>query len=187
MVDHERKLIFVHVARTGGTSIESALVGNNWWKIEPATKHLSARQMRTHYGEEIWSGYKKFSVVRNPWDRVISMWVTGWWSSTPGVGGAEVRAGLKQFIEQLKPHPHEGYGSLLYADILNEKLDHILRFETLQFDLDKMLEAEGLAPVALPRLEARTHEPYAFYYDDDTRALVEKIFRQDILEYGYFF
>ncbi len=187
MIDHERKLIFIHIARTGGTSVETALVGRNWWQIEPATKHLSARQMRAHYGEAVWNGYKKFSIVRNPWDRVISMWATGWWAKDPSGGGIENRSGLKPFIEQLGLHPHEHYGSLVCADILDETMDRILRYETLQHDWDRMMMDWGFGKVALPWLEPRRRELYAVYYDDETRALVQERFRRDIQEYGYSF
>ncbi|MCA9055782.1 MAG: hypothetical protein KDA75_18225, partial [Planctomycetaceae bacterium] len=68
MIDHQRKLLFIHIARTGGTSIEAALVGCDWWDIDPETKHLSASQAKQIYGDEIWSTYTKFAVVRNPWD-----------------------------------------------------------------------------------------------------------------------
>ena len=187
MIDHQRKLLFVHIARTGGTSVESALVGNDWWRIDPKTKHLSARQMRAFYGEDIWNKYKKFSIVRNPWDRVISMWATGWWSPELNMAGIENHSGLKQFIERLSPHEHEEYGSLLFVDIINEELDYILRYETLNSDLNQMLDELGLGQVVLPRLESRKREPYTFYYNDDTKALVQKIFSQDILKYGYSF
>jgi hypothetical protein len=74
MIDHNRKLIFIHIARTGGTSIETALVGKDWWFFDAQTKHISAKQARMFYGEELWKSYTKFSVIRNPWDRIISMW-----------------------------------------------------------------------------------------------------------------
>ena len=78
MVLDDLGLIFVHITRTGGTSIEVALAGQDWWQISPQTKHLSARQIRIQVGEEKWSDYFKFSIVRNPWDRVVSMFATGW-------------------------------------------------------------------------------------------------------------
>ena len=76
MIDHRSKLIFIHIARTGGTSIEASLVGKDWWLVDPSSKHISAKQARDLYGKDIWEAYTKFSVVRNPWDRVVSMWAT---------------------------------------------------------------------------------------------------------------
>ena len=109
MINHDNKLIFIHIARTGGTSIETALSGKDWWLIDPQTKHISAGMARKIYGEEVWRTYTKFSVVRNPWDRVVSMWATQWWHEASGL---DENCSFEEFIRNIKPHPHEICGHL---------------------------------------------------------------------------
>ena len=37
-------------------------------------QHLQARHILAEAGEEVFRGYFKFAMVRNPWDKVISQW-----------------------------------------------------------------------------------------------------------------
>ena len=71
MISHEHKCIFVHIGRCAGTSIEQWVCGADWWTIEPETKHLLASQARALY-KDYWDRYFKFSIVRNPVNRMIS-------------------------------------------------------------------------------------------------------------------
>jgi hypothetical protein len=185
MMLHHLELIFVHIARTGGTSIETALTGHDWWLISPETKHLSARQIRLRAGEERWNKYFKFSVVRNPWDRVVSMFATGWWMGDHRQCGAQ--AEFEHFIANLAPHPNESYASLKYSEIINEKLDMIVRHEALQDGFDRVCEVIGKPAMTLGRQEARPRLHYSVYYNDVTRRKVADLFKTDIEQYGYAF
>lgn len=184
MIDRTRKLIFIHISRTGGTSIETALVGKDWWLIDSSTKHITAQQARQLYGEKIWNSYTKFSVIRNPWDRIVSMWACKWWHQAANL---DENCSFERFIAQLKPHPNETYRTLLYNDILNEELDFTLRFETLQQDFSAMLNSIGSSDILLPHVEKRAHKHYTAMYNSKERQLVAKLFKKDIYRFGYNF
>jgi hypothetical protein len=184
MIDYNRRLLFVHIARTGGTSIETVFAGIDWCHIDLPTKHLSASQARACYGEEIWNSFTKFTVVRNPWDRLVSMQAAGSWCFDERCARG---CDMKAFLEQLRPHPNERYQSLFYHEVIDEKLDHVLRHESLQQDLSRMLMGLGLAPVVLPHVEATRREHYSRYYTPESAKLVRSIFRRDIDDYGYRF
>jgi Sulfotransferase family len=185
MVLDDPQLIFVHITRTGGTSIEAALAGQDWWDISPQTKHLSARQTRAQVGEEKWNNYLKFSVVRNPWDRVVSMFATGWWMGDCRQPDAETE--FEHFIENLAPHPNEIYSSLMYAEIINEQLDMIIRYEALREGFDKICKLVGKTPVILGREESRERSHYSAYYSERMRRKVGELFKRDIEDYQYCF
>jgi hypothetical protein len=185
MMLHDLELIFVHIARTGGTSIETAFTGHDWWHISPGTKHLSARQVRRRAGEERWAKYFKFSVVRNPWDRVVSMFATGWWMGHKRQ--CDAQAEFEYFIANLAPHPHEIYSSLQYSEIINEELDMIIRYEALQDGFNRVCAAIGGPKLILGRQEARPRLHYSVYYNDITRRQVGELFKKDIEDYGYAF
>jgi len=72
MISHKYKCIFVHIPRSAGTLIEYTIIGNDWWNINPQTKHLFSQTAKNLY-KDYWYDYFKFSVVRNPWDRLVSM------------------------------------------------------------------------------------------------------------------
>ncbi|MGH9809412.1 MAG: hypothetical protein ACRD9W_19530, partial [Terriglobia bacterium] len=71
MISHQYKCIFIHPQSCGGTSIEAWICGQDWWAVEPATKHFLASQARKLYAQW-WDEYFKFSIVREPVDRMIS-------------------------------------------------------------------------------------------------------------------
>lgn len=184
MIDHDRRLLFVHISRTGGSSIENLLVGADWGRIDMPTKHMSASQMRKYYGEEIWANYVKFTVVRNPWDRLISMWATKWWDSDPAVCE---QGDMVSFLRQLKPHANEACQSLHYHEILDEELDHVLRFENLQSDLVALLRPHGISDVVLPLASATYRGHYSNYYTSEAAEMAGAMFGKDIERFGYTF
>src|SRR5207249_6515132 len=73
MISHDHRCIFIHIERTGGTSVELALSGFDWWvKWCRKEKHLTATAAIALYGRETWNRYLTFTFVRNPWDLVVS-------------------------------------------------------------------------------------------------------------------
>jgi len=174
----------VHIARTGGSSIETALIGKDWFDVDPDTKHISAKSARSIYGENIWNTYKKFTVVRNPWDRLVSMWATKWWHHSSGI---DENSSFIDFIKMIKPHPNELYNSLYYHEILNEEMDFILRFENLQNDFANMLDTIGIGrgEVQLPHVKKWEHQPYTAMYNKKAKKLVAKLFEEDIQKFNY--
>jgi hypothetical protein len=60
-----RKLIFLHVPRTGGTSISSSLYGKR------CTQHYSAGCLRA-MAPQFWAQTESFAVLRDPFDRFAS-------------------------------------------------------------------------------------------------------------------
>jgi len=93
IVCHEHRFIFVHLKRTSGRAITTALAphlspedivtpvhrtsddgrpavpGRNCAGIG---RHASAREIRARVGEQVWNDYFKFAIERNPWDKVLS-------------------------------------------------------------------------------------------------------------------
>lgn len=63
-IDHKRKLIFVHIPKNAGTSIERHCDMND-------TGHRKWKYYFSKYLSE-WSAYTSFAVIRDPIDRFIS-------------------------------------------------------------------------------------------------------------------
>ena len=82
LISHDHKFIFIHIGKTGGTSIERVLcdyLGKNLEDTEKAPdgewwKHIWARGMRRRVGEKVWDDYFTFAFVRNPFDMVLSLY-----------------------------------------------------------------------------------------------------------------
>jgi hypothetical protein len=91
-IDRHAKLIFVHIPKTAGTSVELALSLHGDWRIENQSnffgqissnsllaknlssnfmQHLRLYEIHDLLGEEFFD-YEIFTVVRNPWTRFLS-------------------------------------------------------------------------------------------------------------------
>ena len=67
MVNDKLKCIFVEVPKTGSTSVRS-VIGN------PNRPHKSISEIKFMVNKEKFESYFKFGFVRNPWDRVVSLY-----------------------------------------------------------------------------------------------------------------
>lgn len=91
IINSSRKFVFIHVPKAAGTSVTNALSKYTTYKdleiggthfgerIQSAykdrfglSKHSSASAVRDIMGQNEWDNMYKFSIVRNPYDRVIS-------------------------------------------------------------------------------------------------------------------
>jgi hypothetical protein len=177
MISHEHKALFIHIPRTGGTSVEKAFGIDNLWQSSPEEKHLSASQARAFYGKEIWKKYFKFSFVRNPWDRMVSLWKSKYYG---------IQDSFYDFLLQYRPAPWESQ-SLCCREILDLELDFIGRYESLGQDYAEICGRIGKEAGALPVLQVSQHDHYSKYYHDETRLIVAWLCRKDVREYSYRF
>jgi len=202
MISDKHRCIFIHIPRTAGSAIEEALSGRDWWFVNPLTKHLTARQARLLYGKRRWCEYFSFTFVRNPWDKLVSMWEsTFYWRQRRRLGT------FKEFVRAVKGNPFEQH-TLHYHQILDLSPDPQLsswdrfmrnrlgqtrvkfvgRFESLEVDMQRVCTEIGIAMVKLPVVNRSGHRtPYRDYYDDETIKIVADRFATDIKLFGYEF
>jgi hypothetical protein len=75
----------------------------------------------------------------------------------------------------------------MYSEIINEKIDVIIRYEALQKGFDKVCELIGKPPMILGREESRERLHYSVYYNETTRRKVAERFEKDIEDHQYVF
>lgn len=197
-----RDILFVHIQKTGGSSILRAL-GQD---AHPRHKHCFAAEFRQMCPAEHWDQTFKFAFVRNPWDRLVS-----WWSMIDAYRDA-YRNGrrLNRFFTYVFENSvtFEEFILNCHADIadpdgrkciLRNQLDYITepggrvlvdyvgRFENLASDFQEVTRRLGLPDTALEHRNRTPHAAYTDYYSDRTRALIEQAYHRDIAQFGYAF
>lgn len=190
MINHKHKFIFIHVSKTGGTSIEHALnpnvsldysdnsntTGNTAFK----DKHWSALKYKRECPKE-YESYFKFAFVRNPWDRLVSNYK---WLVYIG----KEQLDFKDWII----NPTWGFNAYLYSRMLcdnngNKMVDFIGKFENLQEDFNTVCEKIGIPCQQLPHKNKTDHKHYTKYYNNETRQIVAERYAKDIKCFGYTF
>ncbi len=191
MISDAHKFIFVHLNKTGGTSIEKMFEPDADQK-DVRYKHADVAYYRKKFPKQ-FRDYFKFAFVRNPWDWLVSRYH---WSRDRqklfDYSFDEMLRRLEQRIplaadapwlekEALRPQ----FDRLAWRGAI--AVDFVGRFEHLQRDFDVVSERLRIAPRELPHVFATQHTRYVDYYDDTTRALVAQHYAPDIEAFGYRF
>ena len=186
-------MAFVHIPRTAGLSLLNAVYGST------TIRHFALD--RLYRSAPDMHELPIFTVSRNPWDRVVSSYLIA------QRGGAEGGA------EMAFPHRYQGREFMSFSTFVHKYLaardvwsldpvfrpqvyyvggfaesrfDHVGRFEDLPATVSWLSETLG-REVALPHANRIDHPPYQSFYDDATRRVVGKVYRDDVQAFGYSF
>ena len=224
IISHRHRYIFIKSEKTAGTSVEAALsqhcgendmvtpLGDYWFNRdergewihssmneEGFSQHDPAAEVKRKVRPEIWNEYFKFSIVRNPWDRVVSLFA---WEARnqPALKPARRvyhRLGVpfNEFRETKKLFREFVAGDWTTNDrfyLLDGALcvDFVIRYESLAQDFEELCARVGLPAIALPHLKGglrRAERGYTDYYDETSKAIVAERHQQDIRLFGYAF
>lgn len=177
MLSHLHRLVFVHVPKCAGISIETALGGLPARQI--TEQHWSSREIKRHYPDE-WESYHRFAVVRHPLARARSY----------------IRF-MRRFDPVWRAHlrdvPDESLlRALLFSSNLltNRSCDfmitddvEVLRFEQLASDWAAFAERNRLPPT-LPQRNSAPAAP-STPWSATSEHLVAAAFANDYTRFGY--
>ncbi len=154
-------------------------------------KHSKLYEYKCSIPSENFDKLFKFSVIRNPWDRMISNFFhqrTRRWDRNEFVKHVKTRLTLRDFIVQ-PPTLFEKVAGFMgekfeYASLISE-IDYLIKFEELDEGFKYVCERIGIPFTPLPNLNTSKRNAYREYYDENLIALVSKKFREEI-EYGQY-
>jgi len=173
-----KPLRFIHIPKTGGTSIRKFLLDNNiqfYYGQEP-------KQVGRHRYASVWKDEEsyKFTVVRNPYARTVSYYnytINKDWKPT-----FENFVKNKLINKSLKvPNVWIPQVSWLYEN--NTCLvDKIFKLEdNLEDNLNSFLNIKG----NLPKENVSTYNSYESYYTQELKDLVANYYKDDFKKLGY--
>lgn len=158
--------------------------------MPPWRDHMSARSIRSKIGRRIWSRYFKFAVVRNPFDRLVSMYFYRMEDAVrQELAEAPFDEVRRRFHAWLPgPHPRNNLTKLMIGP--RYVLDHVIYYERLATDLAEVAEALEAGPLTLPRYKGESRvreEHWSEFYDDRARRVVERACGFELAFFGYDF
>jgi len=233
-VNHALRIIFVHIPKTGGTAVESALgmhgtvstVGiipyHNQQKdynclFGRGLQHLTALEidgllksltfndystfpefkriidkgrkiLKLAKQQDYFKKYFSFTVVRNPYDRLVSYWA---WKKKNS--GNKNPLTPEEFAENMtmnwrndllfRKHlmPQHKFLTIGGKIVINK----ILKFENLVQEFITMCDDLGLPCTGLEFRMVSSHLPFSEYYSEKLQENVYEIYRDDFTIFGY--
>lgn len=191
-VSHQHKLVAVSVPKTGSTTLHYALMNNlsnpfHTQSKAPAIYHMTANDVRMIMGREVFDTYYSFGVVRNPYDRLVSLYHD--FHDQRGVIRAPtfrnfVRFGLRSWMEDVHFRPQ----AFFLCDGQGDRVPtEIHRFEDgVENILAQIGKRYGFTPKQIGHARRSDRKPWQTYFKRaDLRSIVWELYAEDFETFGY--
>jgi hypothetical protein len=200
LVSHSHKFIFIKTKKTGGSSVEKIIVDNFFdpsidvctgsktdgvpmHNIDHASGHIGWREIKSYVTDKQWNSYYKFTIERNPWDKVVSQY---YWKT---------KNKPQDFSEWLSPNNRK-LTTLSdwsrYSDGTKPVTDLVIEYSKLHTTLIKLFNEEldlELTQELLDNTKTKTgfkKKHYTELYQTQKQIdLVNKYFKNEINYYHY--
>ncbi len=235
LISHRKQFIFTKTIKTAGTSVESyfeqyCMPEGEWHEshtrdeyiseagiigyrgLSPGGSiwynHMSAERICDLISQDIWDCYFKFTVVRNPFDKLISRFVmrekakqyysyiqrlNAFAKQILDIGAPIDRVKGKTEIERFRCWIRKG-GAVIDRDkyIIDgqECVDYFIRFENLHKGMKHVCNHLSIPyePLRIPEFKKRKeHHSIQIrdYYDHETEQIVQKLYYWELERFGY--
>jgi hypothetical protein len=209
------KFIFIDICKNAGTSISASFVDqfpniifegkHHSIKNYTAIGHIDSNKVTcSALNPDIINDYFLFSVIRNPWDRMVSLYLWGvnrnekdsreleiWWRGYS----------FEKFIKQVSENKHNEYNGHRYKTQLEWVSDHdsnilvdfFMMYENLDKDFSELLSKLNLPQFSLLKhntaysKSGQTRKHYSHYYNNLTAEIVSRKYAEDIKYFNYQF
>ena len=199
-VSSKYPLIFVHIPKTAGQSV------NNVLGIDESREgHRDLRQLQYSLDLNVYNNNKKFGIIRNPFEKIISLYSYRisnkhkW--SIPSIYYETIKnATFEQWFWNFHVHinmltsPHLQFKSCydcLVDDTGKLGVDYTLRFENLEEDWNNMFGELNIEAPLLPKINKSKHKHYSEYFNCSTgeqiKDFIYQKFKNDFKYFGYKF
>jgi len=215
IISPAQKYIFVHIPKTGGTSLAAALeerskrgdilIGDTpkAKKRRPRVKklqekakgrlwkHSTIQDIDGVVDDDDLDDYFCFTMVRNPWDRLVSYYN---WLRMQKFDHAAVRIAQMStfdlFLQNLQIQQSirmTPYSSYMMDWMGYERCRLYIRLEQWRPDMERLIDHVGYVPGLDHLNRSHRHPDYRTYYTDESAELVGQLCQRDISQFGYRF
>jgi len=185
MISVQHNFIFVHIPKTGGTSIRTWLWDATHDPFSVIFKHFKFIDAKQVLVEDFFNKAFKFTFVRNTWERIVSEYFF-----SHELAQASERSTLSltlSFRDFVMNHPIESQLKWINGRDGQSIPDFIGRFEHLEADLNTIAAKIGFQPPPLTHQNKSQHEHYSYYFDDALVDFVKEKYQDEIRTFGYEF
>lgn len=194
IIDHDNKLIYIAIPKTGTTSTQEFLqkiISDNSIIVNykpnniGLSKHSSAKTISSII--ENYSDYHSIAVIRNPYDWYVS------WFTYRQIDGAKISSKNMSFKEYLNKQPMKELLSWICDDNDNIIVNSIIKYEDGLEDQMKNIISKIIPKnitSKMPKVnisKKRKHKDYRIYYNDETKKIVENLQSKTLQKFGYQF
>ncbi len=212
MISYSKKIIFIHIPKTGGTSIEKMFWPYSFQNNEKnlrrgfinkyhnqyqtgGLQHLTASNIKKAVGQDVFNEFSKFSVIRNPYDKIISQF-----------SYMKKRKDLRDFIEMDINTPFKEYLALItktehvqwmpqYKFLFDEndqaQCDNIIHFENMNEELSMTMKKLKIDKRfiffdrKIPHLNKSIRKTSIEDFDKETKEIIYNLYKEDFNKFGY--
>jgi hypothetical protein len=209
MVSTDKNFLFIHIPKTGGSSINHLLYPYRDFELS-TIHHVPVETFRNWTPTEVFDSLYKFCFVRNPWDLQVSVWRY----AVKNVGlNIDFKSYIKwkfidntnildyyKFVNDREEQDKSLIQNAWYLHRVpqvyymvgeqgNLMVDYVGRLETIDSDMEFLSNKLDLDIQFVPKINITNYnnESYKDYYDEETIRIIGNRFKMDIELFGYDF
>lgn len=197
MISFQKKVVFIHITKCAGSSIERVLADETSILLSGHLGRVFGRPCKAPWNhmtltEMIESQiipikaidkFYKFAVIRNPWSRLVSEY----FYLKPRLN---LSNDVKKELIYLADHNTTGiYGNHclqqnIYVKNNHVTLDDVFKFEDLHVEW-KNISSRLAVNADLPVINRSNNKHYTEYYDDESKQIIASKYEADIKTFNY--
>jgi len=188
IIHRERRMIYVHIPKTGGTSVAQAFKDHGakrWGK-----NHMNLRAVQENDKPPSWVDHQwvcrafVWTVVRNPYARIVSRYNDAQNQHPERFAPGEKYEGVEDFADFVRCTIDNDY-LRPQVGFIERELDYIGRTRSLQQDVLFVCRKRRMDPISIGDEPRSDHGQWRPYYAGKARGMVEDYYAEDFDRFGF--